>query len=260
MAMPLFVLAISGTPCISSHRLGKWGVWRMLLCAFCCLSDRRAPGAGRRPLDAALHLQPGAVRAVRQQGGHLGDGGAPGVRLPDLPAAAGGHRHLARPHQGARRQHPHPGAHSRSFLLHPAQQNAMPPSLLGDQSSLETKGHESRFLTLGCGRASVQKFLSHCAPDDPTTMAPQQMSMALLRAALKARGLKAAGNKAALVAELTAARAAETAGEAAGQTPGAPRCAAVITGTRASCQQLALRHCKLFLLKRTSMCLCCSYA
>jgi hypothetical protein len=75
----------------------------------------------------------------------------------------------------------------------------------------------------------MQKFLSHCAPDDPTTMAPQQMSVALLRAALKARGLKAAGNKAALAAELTAARAAETAGEAAGPPPGATCRAAVVT-------------------------------
>jgi hypothetical protein len=106
---------------------------------------------------------------------------------------------------------------------------------------LQTK-QEYRSLTLGCARDTAQKFLSHCAPDDPTTMAPQQMSVALLRAALKARGLKAAGSKAKLAAELTAARAAETAGEAAGQTPGAPCSAAVNNWHQASCQQLALRQ------------------
>ena len=101
-----------------------------------------------------------------------------------------------------------------------------------------------RLLTHMCGCAPAQKFLSHCAPDDPTIMAPAQMSVALLRAALKARGLKAAGSKAKLAAELTAARAAETAGEAAGQTPGAARSAAVNNWHQAPCQQLALRHCK----------------
>lgn len=58
-------------------------------------------------------------------------------------------------------------------------------------------------------------------------MAPQQMSVALLRKALKARGIAASGNKAALVAELTAALAAEAARAAAqtaeGSSPGMPR-------------------------------------
>lgn len=94
------------------------------------------------------------------------------------------------------------------------------------QSRHRSDDQQWRLLTLECGRVPSQKFLSHCAPDDPTTMAPQQMSMALLRAALKARGLKAAGNKAALVAELTAARAAETAGDAAGPAAGAICCPA----------------------------------
>lgn len=70
-----------------------------------------------------------------------------------------------------------------------------------------------------CLPCMPQKFLSHCAPDDPTTMAPEQMSVPLLRKALKGRGLAATGNKAALVAELTAALAAEAA-QAAASLPG----------------------------------------
>ena len=110
MVMPVFVSWFRSTPCIR-HQPSQWHISGMLLSVFLLVARMPCASDGaRRPLEAALHLQPGAVRAVRQQGGDLGDGGAPGVRLSDLPAAVGGHRHLARPHQGARRQHAHQGA------------------------------------------------------------------------------------------------------------------------------------------------------
>ena len=75
----------------------------------------------------------------------------------------------------------------------------------------------------------VQKFKSMCAPDEPTAVAPKQLTVAELKSKLKSLGQPTTGKKPELAARLAEAAAAEATKEEAAADVPPPEAAVAVT-------------------------------